>query len=466
MEPAVIVVALLALGLGFVLGRYVFAPKEGPAGANPELEQERGRLQGLLDEKTRQVGDWERRYVQAEHSHAQAAARAVELETDLKNLQQKLAGIEKSYTDTFAKLAHETLEKVTKQSTAQFLDLAKEKLGKEQEAAKGELEKRQQAVENLVKPIAETLEAYRKELNAYEKERQHQFGSLAEQVKHLALSGERLNQETSKLVGALRQSQVRGRWGELQLRRVAELAGMLDYCDFAEQEHTQGRNDDTSGYRPDMIVNLPGGKRIIVDAKATLSAFLEALEAQTDDERALKLQQHARQVRDRIKKLSETAYWKQFDQSPEFVVMFVPGESYFTAALQADPSLLEYSASERVLLASPTTLITMLKAVHFGWQQERIAEDARRISDLGRDIYASVSTFAEHLAKVGVSLDKAAYSYGKAIGSLERNFLPKARRLKELGVGQGDEIEPLEPMKELTRKPNAPELTAGPVADD
>ncbi len=456
MEPVTILIAALALGFGFVLGRYVFAPKGGTDTA------ERVRLQTELDLITRELKDTKAGLDDEQQKRIGARERVAELETELKNAAEKLAGLERHYTDTFAKLAHETLDKVTKQNNEQFLSLAKERLGKEQELSKGELEKREKAIETLVRPVNEMLEKYRTELQQVENSRQKAYGSLTEQVQSLIGNQEKLRAETSKLVDALKRPQVRGRWGEIQLRRVAELAGMLDRCDFDEQVSV---TTEDGRLRPDMIVRLAGGKQIVVDAKAPLDAFMAALEAPTEEARKALIDKHVAQVRAHITQLSSKKYTDQFRDAPEFVVMFIPGESFFSAAVEHDRALIEDGAKSNVLIASPTTLITLLKAVYYGWQQEKLAENARRISDTGRDLYDRVRVLADHLAGVGDGLEKAVKSYNKAASSLETRFLPKARELKALGAGSDEDIPALEPRDVAARKLDAPELAPGAAPD-
>ena len=325
-----------------------------------------------------------------------------------------------------------------KESSGAFLDLAQTKL------------------DAYVAPLRESLGKVETQVSALESARKEAYGSLTEAVRSLREDQLRLRTETSNLVTALRAPHVRGRWGEIQLRRVVELAGMVQYCDFVEQPTT----DDGEGrvLRPDVLVNLPGGKCIVVDSKAPLAAYLDAFASDaTDETRQAALRDHARHVRDHIVKLGQKAYWRQFDATPEFVVMFLPDESFLRAALEHDPTLVEFAADNHVITASPTNLIGLLRAVHYGWQQETIAEGARQISDLGRELYKRLSTMGTHVSKLGRSLDTAVRSFNETVGSLERQVLPQARRFEQHGI-TGIAPPELTPIERQTRVISAPEL--------
>jgi DNA recombination protein RmuC len=324
-----------------------------------------------------------------------------------------------------------------------------------QREARVERDESQRAVEQLVQPLRESLTKVDGGVRELEKARSEAYGELRAQLAALAETQDRLRRETGSLVTALRSPSVRGRWGELQLRRVVEAAGMQRYCDFDEQTTVAG---ESGSLRPDLVVKLPGGKQVVVDAKVPLVAYLEALELTEADQQLARLRDHARQTRDHVVKLSGKAYWKQFEPAPEFVVLFVPGESILAAALEHDPSLIEDAAGLGVMLATPTSLITLLLAVGRGWREETVAESARAVSELGKQLYDRLATLAGHVAKLGRSLDSAVGAYNDAVGSLEHRVLVSARRFSELGVPVSGGIASPEPVDRSSRSPQAPEL--------
>ena len=336
-----------------------------------------------------------------------------------------------------------------------FLALAKETFGKEQATARGELEKREQAVSKLVEPLAKSLERVNAEIGRMEKARAEAFGGLTEQLRALAGAQEKLQSETGNLVQALRRPSVRGQWGEMQLRRVVEMAGMLEYVDFVEQDST---DSEAGRLRPDMIVRLPGGTQVVVDAKTPLEAYLGALEAPDDATRQAQLESHARQVREHVRRLSGKAYHDQYETSPEFTVMFLPSESIFYAALEKDPTLIESGVDQKVLLATPTTLIALLRTVRYGWTQETLKESAQEISALGRDLYERMATLAEHFDALGKRIAGSVEAYNKAVGTLERRVLPAARRFPALGVSSSKVVGVLDGLDSAVRPLQAPEL--------
>lgn len=316
--------------------------------------------------------------------------------------------------------------------------------------------RRAESVEAIVAPLHDSLRRVDEQLAALDRDRAVQRGALQQQLRELVSAQERLRGETAGLSAALRQPQARGRWGELQLRRVAELAGMLGHCDFSEQRSVAA---DDGLLRPDLIVHLPGGKQVVVDAKAPLHAFLNAYEATDETTRTHELAQHARLLREHVRKLAAKAYWAQFDSAPDFVVLFLPGEHFWTAALEADPSLLESGVEDGVLIATPTTLIALLRAVAYGWQQETVAQSAREIATLGRDLHRRLGTFAAHLDRVGARLRGAVGAYNDAVGSFDSRVLPSARRFSDHGVvGVEQELAPLTPVDLTARELHAPEL--------
>lgn len=345
----------------------------------------------------------------------------------------ELRSNEEELKKTFENLSNKALDNASKN----FIERAKETLEKYQVEARGDLDKRKQAIENLVKPVQENFEKFSKTITSMEEARREAYGALGEQVKGLLGAQEKLQSETGNLVKALRKPQVRGRWGEIQLERVAELAGMTKNCDFNTQHSVDGEDGKL---RPDMVINLPGGKNIVVDAKAPITAFLDALEAENEEERLTRLTAHSRHVREHVKQLSSKSYWQQFPNSPEFVILFLPGESFFSAALEQDPELIERAAADRVMLATPTTLIALLHAVRYGWQQEALAESAREIADVGAELYERMAKFSEHLGRVGNHLDQSIGAYNDAVGSFDRRILPSLRKFPALGVSVKKEI--------------------------
>jgi DNA recombination protein RmuC len=323
---------------------------------------------------------------------------------------------------------------------------------------------REKAVEQMVKPIAESLEKVGLRIEELDKARAGTEGKLTAQLRQVVDSTANLDRQTGNLVTALRRPSTRGQWGEIQLRNVCEMAGMLSHCDFCEQ--TSVTTED-GRLRPDLIVRLPGGKSVVVDAKVPLEAYLNAYEAEDEDKRRAHLDAHARQMRDHITKLSGKSYWSQLDQTPEFVVMFVPSEAIFSAALEANPGLIEAGVKDSVLLATPTTLIALLRAVHYGWRQETVADSARAISKLGRDLYERVGVLGDHFAKLGRQLDGSVRAYNQTVASFETRVLPAARKFPEHGAGiEGEELEQLTQIERATRSLQAPELVDDDDAED
>lgn len=376
-----------------------------------------------------------------------AAMRAT-LETEKKNADEKMQAVLSARDEMKAQF--EAMAASTLQTSSQaFLQLAQTKLSDFQNQAKGELNERQKAIETLVKPIHESLKSFDGKISEIETARSEAYGSLLTQVKILADANEQLRNQTGALVTALRAPQGRGRWGEIQLRRVAEMAGMMNRCDFVEQEN---RTTEEGRLRPDMVVKLPGGKTVVVDAKTPIMAYLNALDAKTDGERSELLRQHAAQVRVHIKQLGQKSYWDQFESAPELVVMFLPNEAFFSAALAEDPGLIEAGVAEKVIIASPTTLIALLRAVHYGWQQQEIATNALEIADLGKDLYERLCTMAGHFEDLGSKLNHAVGAYNRTVSSMESRVLASARKLPKLGVQIKEEIPVVEQVEQTTKK--------------
>ena len=339
-----------------------------------------------------------------------------------------------------------------------FLHLAETRLREARTEAASDIDERKKAIETLLAPMAKTLDLVDHEIKESERRRLQSSTELVQRIASLDHMGQGLRMETARLVDALKRPGVRGRWGELQLKRVVELAGMVEHCHFTEQQTIDA---DDGRIRPDVIVQLPGGKHVVIDAKVPLDAYLRALEAPDEAARQRFLADHAKQVRTHVCQLAAKGYAAQVQPSPDFVVMFLPGEMFFSAALEQDPALIDYGGERRVILASPTTLIALLRAVAYGWQQEAVARDARQIADYGRRLYESVGKLAEHFEKLGSRLRGSVEAYNEAIGSLEGNVLAKARKFKDLQAASGEDLKPIEPIDKQPRMLQAAEITGG-----
>ena len=400
---------------------------------------------------------------QSTRSRTTQARLEAELAGVRRTAQEREAAIDEvrgQLTGEFARLSSEAL----RQNADQFLQLAYTRLGETRQAAASDLARQQEGITRLLAPLVEQLGRYDEGVRRLEMDRQTAYTALTEQMRHLTGSHERLERETRNLVTALRSPQTRGRWGELQLRRVVEMAGMLERCDFSEQVTSDG---DTGRMRPDLVVHLPGGKNVAVDAKVPLQAFLAANEADDEGVRRAHLAAHGRQMKAHVDALSKKEYWKRVDPSPEFVVAFIPGDPLLTAALEHEPGLMEYAVANHVLLATPTSLIALLRAVAYGWQQEALTENARQVQVLGAQLYERISVLGEHMAGVGRSLTGAVTAYNRAVGSLEGRVLVTARRFVEMGVVGAGEREPTTPLPvdTMTRPLQAVELVGTPDGD-
>ena len=389
-----------------------------------ELEREAGLLRSQLLEATHRAATFEER---ADHMQLRLDEERQQSAEKLRLLGEAQQALERS----FKALSADAL----RSNNQSFLDLARASLAEFQQGAKGDLEKRQLAIDALVGPVKASLEKVDEKIASLEKAREHAYGEIRQQFAQMAEVQTQLRDETGNLVKALRQPHVRGRWGEIQLRRVVEMAGMMPHCDFVEQQSADG---DDGKLRPDLVVKLPGNRQIVVDSKAPISAYMDAHEATTDEMRKVKIQLHAQLMRRHLEALARKSYWEQFQPTPEVVVMFIPGEAFYSAALEADPDLLDSGFGQNVIIASPASLMALLKAASYGWRQEAIAENAREISQLGQELHARMGVMADHLARVGKSLGAATDCYNSAVASFESRVLVSARKFKELGATSRD----------------------------
>jgi len=448
-ETAVLIIAIACFAGGFILA-WLWSRASAHT-VRLELEKRAAALDGVVGELTKQAEalKQDEKWLQTRVEHEQALRAAAEKEAqgqreNLAEQRRLLDEAQQKLKDAFQALANEAL----KASSQQFLDLANEKFGALQKESEGDLEQRKVAIQGIVDPLENAVKELRSEVSKIEAARQEAYGSLRAEVQQLATTSKELRQETGSLVTSLKQPQVKGKWGELTLRRAVELAGMSPHCDFVEQ---QSVDTEEGRLRPDLIIHLPGGTQIIIDAKVPLHAFLSVVSARSDAEYREAMTQHARLVREHINRLSAKEYWKQFDLTPEFIVLFVPGESFFSAALEQDRTLIEDAIDKRVVLASPTTLIALLRAIAYGWKQQRVTENAERIKDLGKQLYDRVVTFAEHLSEVARHLERASKSYNSAVASFDNRLMPALRKFQEMGVDSGAGITEITPVETLPR---------------
>jgi len=382
----------------------------------------------------------------AEQKENNAVLKAT-LDSERHAASERIAELEKaraSLSETFGALSNKAL----KDNSVEFLKLAQENLKQFQIQAQNNLTEKEKSFESLVKPIKETLEKTEKQIREMEMERKQAHSSLTQHLNTMLEAHQALQGETRNLVNALRRPEVRGQWGELTLKRLAELAGMVEHCDFYEQEHTATEH---GSLRPDMIVRMPGQREIVVDVKTPLDAYISATETTDEAQRTLHLQRHTKNVRERVKELSSKGYWAQFKHSPDFVVLFIPGEQFLSAALDNDPKLLEYAMQQKVILATPTSLVALMRAIAYGWRQESLAKNADQIREIGSELYHRLAIFTEHLSKIGKSLTSSVQSFNKAVGSLDTRILPSAKKFTELGITSEKPIESVKQIETSTR---------------
>ena len=450
---AILVVVLVALLLGAAVGWVLSAARErarseanlraieGTARAGQATAEELRRTLGVAEERARALAG---ELSAAQQARAVAETQTAELRRSLDEQKALLDSAKEKLGDAFRSLAAQALAA----NNQGFLTLAAEKLGAARKETEESLAARQAAIDTMLKPVKESLDRVDGKIQELERERRQADGRLTEMVRNLSESHSKLSSETGNLVRALRAPSVRGRWGEIQLKRVVELAGMVEHCDFVLQETLPG---EEGRLRPDLIVKLPGGHEIVVDAKVPLEAYLAALEAESEEARGEQLRRHAAQVHTHVLKLSAKAYWAELPRTPEFVVMFLPNEAVYSAALQAEPALLEEGVAKKVLIATPTTLIALLRAAHFGWHQERLAENAQAISEQGRELHVRLASLFEHWARVGGALARATESYNQAVGSFESRVRPAVRKLEEMGAASEKLVVALEPVETRPR---------------
>lgn len=469
---------ILFLVLGIVIGAlfaWILARKSSASveeRAKAEGESERTRLATKLDAAEKRIPEFVEEMTKRDKSIDRLQDKIIELEKKQSELIttlekerdvaiEKLALVEdakQKLSEAFTALSKEALDK----NSESFVNYAKSVLDGYQQSARDDLNQRQERIHELVMPVKDSLAKVDMTIREVEKAREGAYGELREQINRMNCDQQQLRSETANLVKALRNPSSRGRWGEIQLRRVVELAGMLAYCDFQEQANV---NTEDGRLRPDMIINLPSKRTIVVDAKAPMEAFLNAHDSTDDETRRNHLTQHARQMRDRINELSKKSYWNMFQPSPEFVLLFLPNEALYSAALEHDPKLIEDGVSNNVIIATPSTLIALLKAAAYGWKQEEFAKEVEQVSKLGRELYERLVTFSNHITKLGASLTNSVQAYNAMIGSVESRVLISARRFKDLSVtaDTSGDIPELQPIETAIRELQAAELKNGEI---
>jgi DNA recombination protein RmuC len=444
-----IIYLVVGIGIGGLL--IWFFAKSRSQGKITELEKRVSAAESLvadrtsrLDRKDTELDQMRNELAEDRRAKVEALTRLEEAKKSFEEQKTLIDAMKTEMTDTFNALSKAALDS----SNESFLTLASERLGKVVEETKGKLGEHQSAMDGMIKPLSDALKKYEEEIRLIEESRHKAYGSLTEQLRSVALTQENLQRETSNLVSALRKPQVRGRWGEMQLRRVAELSGMSMHCDFTEQHSV---DTDKGRIRPDMIVHLPAEREIVVDSKVSLEAYLDAAAAVTEEEKKAKMEKHAQQVRAHMNKLGSKEYWSQFRLSPEFVILFIPGESFLSAAVEVDAALIEDGMQKRVIIATPTTFIALLRAIAYGWRQEQLTRNAQEVGMLGKELYERMNVMARYFQDLGSAIDKAIVAYNKAVGSMEARVLPSLRKFRELGVSGAEEVPVLEQIDQNTR---------------
>lgn len=433
----------IAAALAFLLQRKRLSQQSALETRLAAAESLTTALRQQIGELTVELGHTRKGLSEEQEKRVSAETKLGETSKNLEAQWKLLEGAQKTLTDTFRALSGQALQS----NNEAFLQLAKQSLETVLADARGDLGQRQEAIKGLVHPLEETLKQYQQKVSQLEQNRAQAYGELKQQIDSLAQTERNLQKEAENLVSALRLPQVRGRWGEMTLKRVVELSGMSEHCDFREQPSVQS---EEGRLKPDLVIHLPARRQVVVDAKTPLNAYLDAIEAPNDEQRDSALTAHAAQLRTHMTKLSSKAYWNQFPQAPEFVIMFIPGESFFGSALRFDKTLIEDGIDDRVVIATPTTLIALLRAIAYGWRQEQLTKNAQEIADIGRQIYSRFQTFLLYVSDLRKDLEQSVFSFNKMIGSLEGRILPGLKKFRELGAtGEPD----LPVMKQVEQAP-------------